>query len=308
MILSASRRTDIPNYYSEWFYHRIKEGYLYVRNPVNPHQVSEITLHPDVVDCIVFWTKNPKNMMARLAEIGAYPYYFQFTLTGYGKDIEPDLPDKRNVLIPVFQNLSATIGADRVIWRYDPVLLNRRYTVSYHIKAFREIAKLLKNHTHRVVISFLDVYPKIKNNMKKHNIEEISEAQMLYLSSQFSEIALENHMDIVSCGEAFDLQPAGVAHGSCIDKEWIEKIIGCPIRVTKDKNQREACGCVESVDIGAYDTCKCGCIYCYAESFRVKLNRLGERGYEKENPLLGSSVQETDRITVRKTKAYRQNR
>ena len=123
MILSVSRRTDIPNYYSDWFTNRIKEGFLYVRNPINPHQISKIDLFPDVIDCIVFWTKNPENMIAKLNDLRDYAYYFQFTLTGYGKDIEPNLPDKRKELIPTFQKLSEKIGKEKVIWRYDPILI-----------------------------------------------------------------------------------------------------------------------------------------------------------------------------------------
>lgn len=139
MILSASRRTDIPNYYMDWFLHRVQEGFVYVRNPINPHQISRISLSPSVVDCIVFWTKNPENMLPHLGELAAYPYYVQFTLTSYGRDIEPNLPDKKNRLIPTFQALSSKIGKERVVWRYDPIFLNQRYTVSYHLAAFRKL-------------------------------------------------------------------------------------------------------------------------------------------------------------------------
>ena len=128
MILSVSRRTDIPNYYSEWFYNRIKEGFLYVRNPMNAHQISEIKITPDVVDCIVFWTKNPLPMIKRLDEIKDYNYYFQFTLTGYGNDVEINLPNKKTKMIPVFQELSEKIGKQKVIWRYDPIFFSDRYT------------------------------------------------------------------------------------------------------------------------------------------------------------------------------------
>ena len=140
MILSVSRRTDVPNYYSDWFIHRIGEGFLYVRNPLNSHQISRIDLSPDVVDCIVFWTKNPANMIEKLESLQDYKYYFQFTLTGYGKEIEPALPDKRTELIPTFIRLSEKIGKEKVIWRYDPILISKRYTADYHLKAFEEIA------------------------------------------------------------------------------------------------------------------------------------------------------------------------
>ena len=126
MIISASRRTDIPAFYAEWFFNRIKEGYVLVRNPMNYHQVSKISLSPAVVDGIVFWTKNPLPMMTRLDELREYPYYFQFTLTPYGKEMEPGLPSKKAVLIPVFRELSRKLGPDRLVWRYDPILLNPR--------------------------------------------------------------------------------------------------------------------------------------------------------------------------------------
>lgn len=136
MILSVSRRTDIPNYYSDWFYNRIKEGFVCVRNPMNPHQISRISLTPEVVDCIVFWTKNPAPMLERLDGLSPYHYYFQFTLTGYGKDVECNLPHKKEIVIPVFQKLSGKIGSKCVIWRYDPILFNEVYTPEYHLNAF----------------------------------------------------------------------------------------------------------------------------------------------------------------------------
>lgn len=182
MILSVSRRTDVPNYYSDWFYNRIREGYLYVRNPMNAHQVSRIDLSPQVVDCIVFWTKNPANMMAHLHELEGYPYYFQFSLTGYGRDIELNLPDKRTVLIPVFQHLSSRLGKERVIWRYDPILLNGRYTAEYHVKAFEEIAGWLDGYTEKVVISFVDLYAKAKRNLRGLEVREPGQDEMVLLA------------------------------------------------------------------------------------------------------------------------------
>ncbi len=140
MILSVSRRTDVPDCYSEWFVNRIKEGFLYVRNPMNAHQVSRISLAPDIVDCIVLWTKNPGNMLDKLEFLKDYMYYFQFTLTGYGKDIEPNLPDKQEVLLDTFKRLSDKIGRERVIWRYDPILLNERYTEEHHLDIFGKLA------------------------------------------------------------------------------------------------------------------------------------------------------------------------
>ena len=165
MILSVSRRTDIPWFYSQWFYERVREGYVLVRNPFYARQVSRVPIRPDVVDCMVFWTKNPIPMMDELENLEPYPYYFQFTLTGYGRDVEPRLPDKRKVLIPAFQKLAKKLGPDRMVWRYDPVFINSRYTVSYHLKAFGEIARALEGCTDQVVISFLDFYRGMEKSM-----------------------------------------------------------------------------------------------------------------------------------------------
>lgn len=141
MIISASRRTDIPAFYSDWFFKRLEEGYLYVRNPMNPGQVSKILLNQDTVDCFVFWTKDPGPMMERLSVLDrlGYPYYFQFTLTPYGADVELGLPHK-NELVKTFRELSARLGPERVIWRYDPVLLSPSYTREYHSSGFHGCA------------------------------------------------------------------------------------------------------------------------------------------------------------------------
>ena len=199
MILSASRRTDIPNYYSEWFINRIREGFLYVRNPMNAHQVRKINLSPDVIDCIVFWTKNPINMLGKLEELKPYMYYFQFTLTGYGRDVEPNLPHKREVLIPTFQRLSEQIGKERVIWRYDPIFLSDRYTVEYHIKAFEEIAASLAGYTDKVVISSMDFYKKTMRNTRTLAIQQMTAQKTRTLAEKMAEIALRYSLDIETC-------------------------------------------------------------------------------------------------------------
>ena len=303
MILSVSRRTDIPNYYSEWFFYRIKEGYLYVRNPINFHQISKISLSPELVDCIVFWTKNPKPMLNRLVELKDYHYYFQFTLTGYGKDIEPNVPHKKKEMIPIFQELSDKIGSERVIWRYDPILLTERYTTEYHIKAFEEIARELEGYTKKVVISFVDMYGKMKHKGVYFN--EMKEEECRFLAEKMSEIARAHHMEIASCAEKIDLRECGVKHNSCIDKELIEEIIGCQLNVNKDKNQRAACGCVESIEVGTYDTCLNGCRYCYANKSEKQIKNTIS-SYNPLSPLLCGEITKEDKITERKIKSFRE--
>lgn len=300
MILSVSRRTDIPSYYAEWFYNRIKEGFVCVRNPMNPRQVSEIRITPDVVDCIVFWTKNPLSMMERLDELKAYPYYFQFTLTGYGNDVEVNLPDKKTVMIPMFQDLSNRIGRERVIWRYDPIFFSDRYTVEYHIETFRAMAEALNGYTEKCVISFLDIYVKIRKNMEGLSYYELEESELRSFAKEISRIAKQNHISVGSCAEKIDLEDCGIVHNCCIDKRLIEKLIGCELSVGKDKNQRKECGCVESIDIGTYNTCRNGCAYCYANLGAKNVERNAAK-YDPASPLLCGCIGEEDKVTLRKT-------
>ncbi len=304
MILSVSRRTDIPNYYSDWFINRIKEGFLYVRNPMNAHQISRIDLSSDVVDCIVFWTKNPANMIEKLEHLKNYVYYFQFTLTGYGKDVEPNLPDKREELIPTFKRLSQKIGKEKVIWRYDPILISRRYTTDYHLKAFEEIASNLADYTEKVIISFVDFYSKTQRNAREIDIRQMTNEEMISLAGEMAQIASKYNLIIETCAEQINLQEAGIQHGSCIDKKLIERILGCKLIVEKDKNQRGECGCFESVEIGAYNTCLNGCKYCYA-NFNDNKVKDNVKLYDRDSALLCGNITSDDRITDRKVKSLK---
>ena len=264
MIISASRRTDIPSYYADWFYNRIKEGYVCVRNPMNVHQISRISLSPDVIDGIVFWTKNPHPMMDRLDLLKNYMYYFQFTINSYGRDIEANIPSKNDIIIPTFRTLSDKIGPERVIWRYDPILLTEKYSVDYHIHYFEEIAKRLSGYTEKCIISFVDLYRNTKSNTKDLGLLPLETTTMYEIAHRMSEIALKYGIKMESCAEKINLEQFGIEHGHCIDCSLFERLLGCRLDLGKDKNHREECGCVASVDIGMYNTCKNGCKYCYA--------------------------------------------
>ena len=211
MIISASRKTDIPAFFSDWFINRINEGFVCSRNPMYPEKVSRIKLSPDVIDCIVFWTKNPIPMISKLDKLKDYNYYFQSTLTGYDKDIEINLPDKIK-LISAFQELSSKIGAEKVIWRYDPIFLNDKYTIEYHINTFKEMAKALNGYTKKCVISFLDFYPKINDRINHLNIRKISDKEINYLASELVKIAKANDITITTCAEKIDLETLGIEH------------------------------------------------------------------------------------------------
>lgn len=305
MILSVSRRTDVPNYYSDWFMNRLKEGYLYVRNPMNARQISEIDLSPEVVDCIVFWTKNPAPMLERLEKLGDYPFYFQFTLTGYGADIECGVPHKKDVMIPVFQKLAEKIGKERVIWRYDPIFFNHRYTPEYHRNAFAQIAHALRGYTDRCVISFVDIYAKNKRKLEALHMYDAGSGEKLEFASDIRRIAEENGIEMLCCAEQMELEQCGIRRSSCIDGELIETLTGCRIRAEKDRNQRNECGGIESVEVGAYDTCRNGCQYCYAVDGRRREMRQAVP-YDPNSPLLCGRVMEGDRISKRKVTSLKE--
>lgn len=299
MIISASRRTDIPSYYSKWFFNRIKAGFVYVRNPMNIHQISCISLKPDVVDGIVFWTKNPQPMIENLDLISDYNYYFQFTLNSYGKDIESNVPSKNNNVIPTFKRLSSEIGAKRVLWRYDPIFLNEKYDMDYHIKYFEQLCNQLSGHTEKCTISFLDYYKNIQKNINSLSIVTPTFDQIIEISEKFSVIGKNNGIKIETCAEKYNLSKYGIEQACCIDKSRFELISGCKFEVDKDSNQREECGCVTSIDIGAYNTCNNGCKYCYANYSQnvVKRNFLA---HDPLSPLLFGNLQDNDTINERK--------
>lgn len=301
MILSVSRRTDIPACFSEWFMNRIREGRVYVRNPMNCRQVSGIAITPDVVDCIVFWTKNAGPLMPYLDELSEYPYYFQYSITGYGRDVEPNVPDKKKSVIPSFRELAEKIGAKRVIWRYDPILFSKRYTPEYHLKAFWQIAEALNGSTEKCVISFVDVYARNKKNIRALETFDLPENELGEFAGLLAEIARRNGMTTASCAEKMDLSQYGIEHNCCIDKKLIEEIIGKPLNVRKDPSQRMECGCVSSMEVGSYNTCSHGCVYCYANFSQESVKENCKR-YAPHSPILCDSITQDDKVTVRKVR------
>ena len=298
MIISASRRTDIPAYYSDWLLNRIKEGFVCVRNPMNIHQVSKIRLGCDVIDCIVFWSKNPEPMLDKLKFFNDYTYYFQFTLNPYEKDIEQNLPTKK-AIIETFKKLADRIGPQKIIWRYDPILLNNRYTLTYHIDKFDEFANKLKNNTEKVTFSFIDFYKKIMENIKLNGIIEITTEEKNIIAENFSKIANENNLLIDTCAEDIDLSKYNIDHARCIDDRLITKIIGCKLKIDKDKNQRFECGCVGSIDIGEYNSCLNGCVYCYA-NYSKKTVEINYKNHNKLSSLLTEKDDKDDILNEKK--------
>lgn len=261
MIISASRRCDIPNYQSDWFYEAVKNQELIF--PQNPFLGRRVSLKKEDVDCIVFWTKNPEPMLDRLCELDGYHYYFQFTLTGYSKKIEPGVPDKAHMM-EVFKNLSVMASPEQVIWRYDPIFMSREYSLDYHKNAFRQIAEGLEGYTKRCVISFVDIYGHVKQNLGGLGIREPSWPEIKDLAEYMSQAAKGHGISVETCAERVDLSAYGINKTHCIDAALIESLTGKKVNPAKDIAQRPVCGCCKSIDIGNYKTCKNGCVYCYA--------------------------------------------
>jgi hypothetical protein len=298
MIINASRRTDIPAFYLDWFIRRLQEGYTLVRNTMNPEQVMRVDLSPELIDCIVFWTKDPTEFLKRRSFFDAYPYYFQISLTGYDASIEPHVPDKERVIEAIIK-LSESIGKERVIWRYDPIMLTAQYNIDVHFSRFKELCNRLKGHTQRCVISFVDLVESKEAELERIGYIPMDGEDMAFIASGLVQIAAEHGITVESCSEAIDLDHLGVKHGKCVDDQLIREALGVQLEVGKDKHRREMCGCVTSIDIGVYNTCAHDCRYCYANFNPRSMER--HRGiYRVDSPMLADELRETDQVVKHK--------
>ena len=273
---------------------RIKEGFVITRNPKYPEQLSKIDLSPEIIDGIVFWTKNPTPMLPRLSELEAYNYYFQFTLNSYGHDVETHVPSKNDVIMPTFKTLSKQIGREKLVWRYDPIFINDTYSKAYHRKYFKVLASHLADYTETCTVSFLDYYGTNEAAIKRLNIQNMNTREQRELMADFAEIANTYGLSLNTCAENMDLSEFGIGHAQCINKTRLERIIGSELKVNKDPGQRFTCGCVQSIDIGAYDGCQNKCAYCYAQKKGV----IGT--HDPTSPVIIGQINPGDQISERK--------
>jgi len=282
MIISASRRTDIPAFFSDWFVNRIREGFCTVPNPFNPKQVSTIKLDVNNVDVIVFWTKYAEPMVKHLPELDemGYKYYFHYTITDYPHELEPNSPVLPKVL-DSFKRLSERIGPGRVIWRYDPILLSNLTDAYYHCNKFEQIANELEGYSNRCVVSIADLYRDVLVRIQKLNASglevETEQDKIIQKLDLFminiAESALSRGLEITSCAEQIPLEKFHIERGKCIDDEYILREFNLHVSKTKDRSQRPECGCVSSRDIGMYNSCSFGCEYCYATNLCSRLRK-----------------------------------
>ena len=297
MILFVSGRCDIPAFYSEWFFHRLKEGYVDVRNPYNEHQISRILLCEENIDCILFCTKDPRPMLRRLDEI-PFPYLFHITLTGYHADIEPGVRDKGGILRAICE-LSKSIGRQRVIVRYDPILLTKRYDVSYHRRAFEAICEQLAGYVDTYIISFVDFYKNTRRHAAQLGILAMEDSMMRAVAKEIGAVAKRYGVRVQTCAEAIDLRSFGIEQGACVDREDLKRRLGAEILLPVGKGVRMQCNCLPTVDIGDYNACAHACAYCYANYDERRIRQNMQRHDPKSSLLLGH-LDEQDRITVRR--------
>ncbi len=302
MILNTGQRTDIPAFFPEWFANRLKEGYVCVRNPYNQSSVNKYVLNPQVVDAIGFCTKNPAPFFPYLDLVKDYGQYWYVTITPYGKDIEPGVPDKKEVM-EAFKFLSKTVGINRIGWRYDPIFIDDTYTVAFHIEAFTRMVEELKGYTNHVVISFIDIYEKVKRNFPE--AKPVSAEDKVRLGKEFVKIATLNNMVVKPCAEGDFLAKYGADCSGCMTVDMYEKAIGAHLNAPRSnvKPARADCACYLGADIGAYDTCRHFCKYCYANNDFGQV-RINEKLHDVNSPFLIGGFREGDEIHIANQKSW----
>jgi len=251
-VISVSRREDIPAFRSEWFMEKIEKGFVTLTSPWSTYDVSF-----DKVKLAVFWSKNPQPMIKYLDKL-PFKYYFQFTLNGY-PEYELKVPPIKE-RIETFKELSNKIGKEKVIWRFDPIIISDKVSEDILLKRIEKIGNEIHNYTEKLVFSYIDPYKKLGNQFK-----EIPDDVKVRVAKQIVEFNKNWKLKLATCAEVIKLDE--VEHNKCVDPELIERICGKQrwLTDTKDKNQRTECGCSQSTDVGSFKICKHRCLYCYAQ-------------------------------------------
>lgn len=293
MIINTGGRTDIVQYYSEWLLRRFKEGFVYSRNPLFPSKVTRYELSPSKVDCVLFCSKNYSPILPRLTEIiDSFNTYFFYTITAYGKDIEPGVPSLDQSIDTLYK-LEKLVGKQRIVWRYDPVLLTKKYTVQQHLITFGHMAARLAGHVDRCVFSFVEIYEKLQFNMPE--LQLLTEEDMDELAKGFGAIARKYRIPIQTCATKYDYSRYGIQPSGCVTLERLGIANGVKFRDLKHKGMWRGCKCMVSHDIGSYDTCPNGCLYCYAN----KNPAVAAENYKKHDsssPILFGQLSADDEI------------
>ena len=294
MIINTGGRTDTVQYYSEWLLRRFEEGYVLARNPLYPSKVTRYELDPRTVDCVVFCSKNYAPILPRLHEITSrFNTNFQYTITAYGKDIEPGVPSIDESVRTLLE-LERQVGARRICWRYDPVLLTRNYTVERHLEIFGHLASQLTGHVDRCIFSFVEIYEKLKHNMPE--LRMMSTDEMDELARGFGSIASRHGLWLQTCATPINYEAFGIHKSGCVTLEMLGRSNGVEFRRLKHRGIRKNCGCFEMRDIGAYDSCPNGCRYCYANT-NPELARRNHLSHDPASPMLLGELGPGDELT-----------
>jgi len=281
-VISASRRTDIPAFYSEWFMNRIRAGHVRWRNS-RSGRVYTVSLQPEDVGAIVFRSKNCLPLLPHLDELDSRGYrtVFHFTITGLPRVFEPGVPDVSQLLVCA-RALSDRYGPERVMWRCDPVLISDITDAAYYRTRFRELATGMEGVTNRCYFCY-PIYHKsvLRNTSRLRHATGVEcydapRAEQSEIAVMLADIAAEHGIQMLSCcGDYLVGGKIGKAH--CIDAELLSRLFPEKIGLLAPHPIREECGCAECTDIGAYDTCLHGCVYCYANTSREAAIRNNKR-------------------------------
>ena len=293
MLINISGRTDIVNYYSEWMFKRFEEGYVLSRNSLFPNSVRRYELTPEKVDCLIFGSKNFSPVLGRIHEITErFPSYFYYTITAYGRDVEPGVPDI-DTSTETFRTLSRIVGSRRVAWRYDPVLLTKEYTVETHLETFERIAKGLSGQFDRCIFSFVEMYKKHETNFPE--LIPLTAEDKDRIAEGLGRIAAREGFILQTCGPEADYAKYGIHTSGCVTLDILGRANGLEFRNLKHKGFRKGCHCMESRDIGALNSCLNGCKYCYANK-NAQLPRENFALHDPESPLLIGHLRPADRL------------
>lgn len=304
MIINTGSRTDTVQYYSDWLLKRFKEGFVYSRNPLFPNIITRYELNPNILDCVVFCSKNYEPILDRLTEItDKFNTYFHYTITAYGRDIEPNVPTI-DESIETLIKLSKIVGKQRIAWRYDPILLTKKYTKQVHYNTFDYMSKRLSPHIDRCIFSFVDMYKRLETNMPEIII--LNNNDKIEIAKNIGSIAKKHNMIIQTCATIEDFKQFGILQSGCMTSEILGNANNITFKKVRHSGNRQGCKCIENRNIGDYDTCPNGCKYCYAN----KNPQIAQENYKKHNPndlMILGNLKLTDEIQQSNQKSYLEN-
>ena len=314
MIINVGGRTDIVNYYTPWLLNRLSEGYAYSRNPFARENVYKLSLKPEDVDCLLFCSKNYQPILKHIGDIDEkynilcnytitaekYNILCNYTITAYGKDIEPKVPSI-NQSIKTLKRLSDIVGGNKILWRYDPILLTEKYTVEKHLETFEYMAEKISPLVYRCIFSFVDMYKKVEENMPE--IIPLAEKDKEKLLKGIGEISERYNLYTQSCATNESYEKYGIHAAGCTTREILEQAHGVVYKNVKGTGIRENCHCIPSRDIGAYNSCLSECKYCYANR-KPEIPKNVIKLHDEKSPLLLGHLKEEDNLIETKVIRY----